>query len=106
MEQALEMEECGLYVGQPSVTIDTDNAISSSEATAALHFKIKSEFDPVDLSSTRIKEEDHGRIFFCDFYFCKFYFNLYFSFRYIERHESAAIMFIFRIFAIFFTSID
>lgn len=106
MEQALEMEECGLYVGQPSVTIDTDNAISSSEATAALHFKIKSEFDPVDLSSTRIKEEDHGRIFFCDFYFCKFYFNLHFSYRYIERHESAAIMFIFRIFAIFFTSID
>ncbi|XP_050317924.1 serendipity locus protein H-1 [Bactrocera neohumeralis] len=62
MEQALEMEECGLYVGQPSVSIDTDNAISSSEATAALHFKIKSEFDPVDLSSTRIKEEDHGTL--------------------------------------------
>ncbi|XP_004530987.1 serendipity locus protein H-1 [Ceratitis capitata] len=60
MEQALEMEECGLYGAQPSVTLDTDNAISSSEATAALHFKIKSEFDPVDLSPTRIKDEEYG----------------------------------------------
>ncbi|XP_054081877.1 serendipity locus protein H-1 [Zeugodacus cucurbitae] len=62
MEQALEMEECGLYVAQPAVTMDTDNAISSSEATAALHFKIKSEFDPMDLSSTRIKEEEHSAL--------------------------------------------
>ncbi|XP_036323355.1 serendipity locus protein H-1 [Rhagoletis pomonella] len=59
MEQALEMEECGLYVPQPSAGMETDNAISSSEATAALHFKIKKEFDPMDLSSTRIKEEDY-----------------------------------------------
>ncbi|XP_067617782.1 serendipity locus protein H-1 [Eurosta solidaginis] len=61
MEQALEMEECGWNVGQShqaSAALETDNAISSSEATAALHFKIKSEFDPMDLSSTtRVKEE-------------------------------------------------
>ncbi|XP_054726289.1 serendipity locus protein H-1 [Anastrepha obliqua] len=59
MEQALEMEECGMYVAQHAAAMDTDNAISSSEATAALHFKIKSEFDPMDLSSTRIKEEEY-----------------------------------------------
>ncbi|XP_034112476.1 serendipity locus protein H-1 [Drosophila albomicans] len=44
MEQALEMEECGLY-DAPVVNTDmgtSDNAISS-EAAAALHFQIKNE---------------------------------------------------------------
>ncbi|XP_068156601.1 serendipity locus protein H-1 [Drosophila tropicalis] len=44
MEQALEMEECGLY-DSPGVSTDmanSDNAISS-ETAAALHFQIKNE---------------------------------------------------------------
>uniref|UniRef100_A0A1A9W6M7 C2H2-type domain-containing protein n=1 Tax=Glossina brevipalpis TaxID=37001 RepID=A0A1A9W6M7_9MUSC len=59
MEQALEMEECGLYkaptVGDVMVHnfADTDNAISS-EAVADLHFKIKQEHD----FELKLKSED------------------------------------------------
>lgn len=54
MEQALEMEECGLYHA-PTVSTDigtSDNAISS-EAAAALHFQIKNELPDDDFSKSR-----------------------------------------------------
>lgn len=67
MEQALEMEECGLYKS-PSTTSrrmdsmpnfgDTDNAISS-EAMADLHFKIKEEHHDMEL---KLKTEEYGKL--------------------------------------------
>lgn len=53
MEQALEMEECGLYHA-PTGNTDigtSDNAISS-EAAAALHFQIKNELPDEDFSKS------------------------------------------------------
>ncbi|XP_073818870.1 wings down [Musca autumnalis] len=57
MEQALEMEECGLYkpTSAAATTVmptfaETDNAISS-ESVANMHFKIKEEHHDMDLKS-------------------------------------------------------
>ncbi|XP_037942498.1 uncharacterized protein LOC119675372 [Teleopsis dalmanni] len=50
MEQALQMEECGLY---ESPVVDTDNAISA-ETAAEMHFKIKRE-----ISANEIKREEN-----------------------------------------------
>ncbi|XP_061397573.1 serendipity locus protein H-1 [Musca vetustissima] len=63
MEQALEMEECGLYkpTSAAATTVmptfaETDNAISS-ESVANMHFKIKEEHHDMDL-----KTEDYDSI--------------------------------------------
>ncbi|GBO99523.1 Serendipity locus protein H-1 [Eumeta japonica] len=66
MEQALEMEECGLFKATLPTDVDhltlsnfadTDNAISS-DSMADLHFKIKEEHHDMDL---KLKTEELGK---------------------------------------------
>lgn len=66
MEQALEMEECGLFKATLPTNVDhltlsnfadTDNAISS-DSMADLHFKIKEEHHDMDL---KLKTEEFGK---------------------------------------------